>query len=208
MESPVRIPKLSGYTIFTIWILAVCIGFFFLEKYKSTPGKAGTEFKVLPPQSEIDLSDKPYTLVMFGHPKCPCSRASLVELEKLMSVYSKNFGIKIIFYHPKTATPDWFETDIVAKAKSLPDVKVTFDPDGRLANIIGARTSGMTYVFDKQRRQIFMGGITGSRGHEGENDGTRSIASIAETGKPILTTTKVFGCSLFKSDGRLTSTIE
>jgi hypothetical protein len=208
MEKMGHFQKYSRRYILTLWVIAVGLGFFFLERYKSTPGMPGTELKVLPPQSEIDLSEKPYTLVMFGHPKCPCSRASLVELQKLIGTYSREFGVRIIFYHPKSSSPDWFETDIVAKAKALPDVKVSYDPDGRLARIIGAKTSGQTYVFDKQRRQIFMGGITGSRGHEGENDGVRSIASIAETGKPILSTTKVFGCSLFKGDGRLTSTIE
>jgi hypothetical protein len=48
----------------------------------------------------------------------------------------------------------------------------------------------------------FSGGITDSRGHEGDNDGADAILEIVSgPGVRAVARTPVFGCTLFDGDG-------
>jgi hypothetical protein len=44
---------------------------------------------------------------------------------------------------------------------------------------------------------IFSGGLTGSRGHAGDNAGRASVIALLDHGTPSRRSTSVFGCSLF-----------
>ena len=46
-----------------------------------------------PPSSQIPLDQTSPTLLLFLHPRCPCSRSSLAELERLLAFASKREGI-------------------------------------------------------------------------------------------------------------------
>ena len=59
-----------------------------------------------------------------------------------------------------------------------------------------ASTSGQTLLFDRDGDLIFSGGITGGRGHSGDNAGRDAIVSLVESGESTLDETPVFGCSL------------
>ena len=60
----------------------------------------------------------------------------------------------------------------------------------------GAETSGYVLLYDTHGKLLFKGGITGSRGHAGDNAGESAIVALLEGEKPVLTRTKVYGCSL------------
>ena len=63
-----------------IWLLVVGAGMAMLTRYDNTPGLSGQPPKQWPEESGLPRPDGTSTLVMFGHPRCPCTRASLEEL--------------------------------------------------------------------------------------------------------------------------------
>src|SRR5712691_5642885 len=65
-----------------------------------------------------------------------------------------------------------------------------------------APTSGQTVLYDSQGRLLFSGGITGSRGHSGDNAGRSSIVSLVNAGVADQKETIVFGCPLFNPNSK------
>jgi hypothetical protein len=63
--------------------------------------------------------------------------------------------------------------------------------------LFGAETSGTILLYDYHGNLLFKGGITGSRGHAGDNLGEDAIASLCLGQAAATNQTPVFGCSLF-----------
>jgi hypothetical protein len=78
-------------------------------------------------------------------------------------------------------------------------VSVVRDDDGVEARAFGAATSGQTLLYDRNGRQQFSGGITGSRAHQGDNAGRQSLLALLNGGHNVRTGTNVYGCPLFAS---------
>ena len=73
------------------------------------------------------------------------------------------------------------------------------DATGTEAELFGAKTSGHATLYGTGGQLLFEGGITGSRGHQGDNAGVSSIAKLLAGEKPDVKGTDVFGCGLFDS---------
>ncbi len=58
-------------------------------------------------------------------------------------------------------------------------------------------TSGQTMLYSPEGKLYFAGGITESRGHLGPNTGSRTIASVVESGIASLKREHTYGCVLF-----------
>lgn len=180
----------------TAWIIAVAIGSYALTAYELAPGEAGNSPELWPQNRYIAAhSDKP-TLVMFVHPRCPCTRASIGELSIVMAKCHRHVETYVLAVQPQGVEDDWVQTDLLDQAKQIPGVNVLTDVDGILAGQFDAHTSGETLLYDKTGRRRFCGGITSSRGHHGENDGRRSIVDWILRGKNEQLTAPVFGCPL------------
>ena len=137
------------------------------------------------------------TLLMVLHPHCPCSRASIGELAELMAHSQKRLQAWVMFVRPGAYDDDWAKTDLWRSAAAIPGVKAIVD-DGREARRFGAETSGETLLYDARGKLMFAGGITGARGHYGDNAGLSAVIDLV--GKPdSLRTAKsaVYGCPLF-----------
>lgn len=76
-------------------------------------------------------------------------------------------------------------------------MNVVNDGDGVEAKRFGAFTSGQALLYDAQGQLRFSGGITDSRGHEGDNAGREAIEAILAGKTATTTLTDVFGCGLF-----------
>ena len=79
----------------------------------------------------------------------------------------------------------------------LPATVAISDLGGREAALFKATTSGETVVYDTAGKLGFHGGITGARGHIGDNAGCFAIEAYANAGFTATTRTRVFGCPLF-----------
>ena len=180
-----------------VWILVVGAGLGMLQRYENTPSLQATPGKRWPANLPFaPASDKP-TLVMLAHPRCPCTRASIGELARLMTRCQGKLSAKVLFFTPKGAEAQWARTDLWHSAAAIPGVEVVADAGGTLAaQHFHAATSGQTLLYDAMGRLLFCGGITEARGHAGDNAGAGAIASLVTTGTAQQTKTAVFGCSL------------
>ncbi|MBK7993174.1 MAG: hypothetical protein IPK14_07025 [Blastocatellia bacterium] len=149
-----------------------------------------------PGDNNVLLSKDKYTLILFSHPKCPCTRATLEELARLMTQCQSRLKAYALFSKPKNSSLDWEQTDIWETAKLIPDLEVKIDLEGQTAEKFNASTSGQVVVYDPQGKLLFSGGITSARGHAGDNIGRSSIVALVNTGVLPQIITPVFGCTL------------
>ena len=119
----------------------------------------------------------------------------------------------VVVLRPADVDQMWFQTDLVSSAWQIPGVTVVSDHDGRKAQNFGVSTSGHSLLYAADGRLVFSGGITASRGHAGDNDGSDAIMRLVcpEAPRRPLTstdtnpadqnaqqeTTCVYGCPLF-----------
>jgi hypothetical protein len=180
-----------------VWLAAVGSGFTILLRYATAPGTVDAPPRLQwPADSRLERRDRRPTLVMFAHPHCPCSRASVAELARLMAALPVRPAAYVLFVHPHGISADWDQTDLRRSAAAIPGVTVLSDVDGIEAARFHALTSGLTLVYDGEGRLLFRGGVTSSRGHEGNSFGRERIISLLTTGKADRTDSPVFGCAL------------
>lgn len=182
----------------SLWLGAIAIGISTMLTYESTPGASADPSNEWPTESAIKLSPDTPTLIMLAHPRCPCTRASIHELSRLLTQVEGRVKPYVVFVKPKGYSEDWDTTDLWSGASVIPGVIVISDESGTEAKRFQAATSGQTLLYDKTGKLLFQGGITGARGHEGENPGRAAIVSIINTGTEMLDQTAVYGCPLFE----------
>jgi len=150
-----------------------------------------------PASSTIErLSNRPELLV-FVHPQCSCSFATLTELEKLSSRQRAGSAvprITVLFYRPPNT--EWAATPLWNKAQELPGARSMWDYGGREAARFGALTSGYTILYSSAGDLLFHGGVTGSRGHAGDNYGMDDLRASLDSGLRARRPSQVFGCAL------------
>ncbi len=189
-------------TLGALWLLAIVVGTFVLMKYEYTPGIAKIPGSQWPSASQIPLSKDRSTLIMFAHPQCPCTRSSIAELARLIAHCKIQAKAYVLFISPKSMPFGWEKTDLWRSAQIIPGVTVLSDINGIEANRFNAVISGQTMIYDTKGKLIFSGGITASRGQEGDNLGLNS-AILALQVQPLKNqTTSVFGCSLVSSNSK------
>jgi hypothetical protein len=200
--------KAAGlFVVILIWLAAVAGGLKVLSDYSNAAGAVGQTDSSWPSHSALPLAhDNKPTLILFLHPKCSCSEASVGELDSLMAKIEGKAHVYAMFVQPE----GWQENEIKSqqlwkRASSIPGVVASLDPEGREAKLFGALTSGHLVGFDVKGRLAFSGGITIARGHMGDNPGLQAVAQFVNSGSTPLKQTRVFGCALFKAHGEVAS---
>jgi hypothetical protein len=178
------------------WVGGIAFGIAAVERYEFTPGKSGLTPELWPTNSSIRPESGRATLIMLVHPQCSCTRASLDELQVIMSRMRGSVTGWVLFATP-SQTGDRAEVGASwSKAERIPGVRLLRDPQAREATRFGALTSGHTVVYDRTGRLIFSGGITGARGHEGDNPGRELLLAAIESDAKRSSTYRVYGCPL------------
>jgi hypothetical protein len=191
------------------WVLATACSFTQLWNYEAAAG--------LPAQAPVDWpvgvtmprsTDRP-TLVMLLHPKCPCSRASVGELAKLMTRCHGKLSALVLVLRPADEAKGWEQTDLWRTAASIPGVIVKADDDGSESRRFGGKTSGQAMLYSPEGHLLFAGGITESRGHSGDNAGRSLIEALVnheiDPNSAQRASTPVYGCPLFAPATRPTN---
>ncbi len=184
-----------------IWGAAVSALFLWASHLTATPGTPGEPPTRWPAGSALTVrSDRP-TLLIFLHPSCPCSRASLAEFEILLGSADSPPTAIAVFQGTEPAvrdTPFWREATAVRGLAVVAD-------GGAERERFGARTSGETLFYDAAGRLLFRGGVTAGRGHRGENSGRLTVAALLErdrhrkagrSNSPAGSRCPVYGCPL------------
>jgi hypothetical protein len=140
-------------------------------------------------------------LVLFAHPHCPCSRATIGELAKLMTDCRGKLTATVLMLRPAGVQDGWERTDLWDSAAAIPGVSVVSDAGGTESRRFGAVTSGQVLLFAPDGRLLFSGGITESRGHRGDNAGRSAVAALVlgtgRAAQPVFA--PVYGCPLFNN---------
>jgi hypothetical protein len=168
--------------------------------YESAPGKAGSAPLAWPVDTHIQRDQQYPTLLVFVHPQCPCTRATIGELAILMAACQGKVDAKVLFCKPDGSASSWEQTDLWQAAKAIPGVIVLLDPNAQEAKRFSVQTSGHTLLYSREGTLAFSGGITRSRGHSGDNAGRSAIMTFLATGKSDYREAKVFGCLLLEDD--------
>jgi hypothetical protein len=105
--------------------------------------------------------------------------------------------LRLVFVRPAGTSNEWARTDLYRSAEQIPTAIVSADENGSDAARFGVTTSGEALLYAADGKLLFHGGITPSRGHEGDNAGRSAIASIIQCHPANYTQSAVFGCSLF-----------
>jgi len=102
-----------------------------------------------------------------------------------------------LFFQPAEGKDEWRSNELWRQAAAIPGVRVQGDRDGIEAGRFGAETSGTVFLYDREGRLLFTGGITGGRGQYGNNAGLEAVLAYlsGETGTR-LQRHPVFGCSI------------
>ncbi|MGJ5817080.1 RedB protein [Paludibaculum fermentans] len=176
------------------WAVMAVAGLAILAAHQLQPGKAAEIHTAWPESAGFPRDTGRPTLVMLAHPGCPCTRASLRELERIQGETDGRLTAHVIFLAGDGLVDA--NSASVAMARAIRGVQVHVDATAEEASRWGARTSGQVFLYSADGRLRFSGGITPSRGHEGLNTGHSAIVSFVRTGRLAMDRAPVFGCSL------------
>jgi hypothetical protein len=179
-----------------VWLTLVCGATILMTRYSDTSGEAVSAPDCWPKDSRIAVDPARPTLLMFVHPHCPCTRASLGELDRLLAETSHLPNVQVVFVKPEGTASGWADTDLWRSASAIRGVKTYLDNGGVEARRFKARTSGQTLLYDRDGGLRFQGGITLARGHAGDNPGRTSLRELLEHGHADQFETPVYGCGL------------
>jgi hypothetical protein len=170
-----------------IWLAVVTAGVWQMCLYDGRPGKAADAPQHFFIDAVVGRSDHRKRLIM----------VVLDELALLMARTQDHVRATVVFVQYAGTPRAWVEGGLWRQASKIPGVEVVRDPQGILARRLGARTSGQTYLYDDRGRLLFAGGITGARGHDGDNVGYGTVLALLRGHAPAKNRTFVFGCALF-----------
>lgn len=192
---------ISGILI-VLWAGLICFGSRKLLNYESTPGTAAAAPAQWPAASRMVRPHDKFTLVMLTHPNCPCTRASVAELEILMARLPGQLAGFMVFRKPEASAAEVKASDLWKTARRIPNVSPVYDEDGAETERFGGQVSGQTMLYDPNGRLVFSGGITSARGHQGDNAGVDAVILCVREGANVRAHVPVFGCSLHDPDAK------
>lgn len=185
-----------GWCLLTVlWGVAAAGGYWLGLDYASINGHLNDPVAIWPKNSGITRDSQRPTFVVFIHPKCPCTRATVRELDRLLARYRDRMTVYVVVYHPAAAAAGWEQTDLVASARELPGVQLVVDQDDVCLRAFGPSTSGECLLYSQSGKLLFQGGLTPARGHEGATLGQAAITALLRGESNSYHQSPVFGCS-------------
>lgn len=182
--------------IVALWLVAASAGFARLMQYATTPGSDQPAPSDWPAEASLRPDPGHDNLVLFAHPHCTCTRATLAQLEEL-AARCPELAIHVLFVRPRDGAEDWTQTDLWRQAVAIRGATVTDDAGGVEARRFGAATSGLALLYRRDGRLVFHGGITDARGQAGGSAGLQAIVALLTGGAGKRKETPAFGCPLF-----------
>ena len=181
---------------FLLWATGVGYGLMQLWNYENAPGSAASAPATWPDNELIPRPHRRPALVVLTHPQCSCSRATIAELERLQAHIDNEVDTYVLMLSPSRQA-GLGQSPLWKRAAAIPGITVVADKDGRAAASFGAFTSGQALLYDASGTLVFSGGLTASRGHEGDNAGRAAVERLVRLDTLVARSTSVFGCSLF-----------
>ncbi len=181
-----------------LWLAGMGFGFSLLlgdQVRAGVPARAPVSW---PASSRVPRISGLPTLLVIAHPRCPCTRATLRELERVIARSGGRASTCVLFVLPRGASGEWSQSALARAARAIPGTTVLIDPDGVEARRFGSSTSGQALLYDPAGQLRFAGGMTPGRGHEGDNAGSDAVVAGIAGASSSITATAVFGCALVR----------
>lgn len=184
------------------WGAAVGIGMQRIWAYETTAGSALPSPRQWPGSELVSLQPGKATLIMFVHPRCTCTAASLAEMQTIVAQAARPVAPWVLLLRPAGTGEDWAGASVNELVQRIPNARLLTDSNGVEAARFGAETSGHVVAYDPAGHLLYSGGITGKRGHAGDNVGRRTLlaalngTAVATAGNPVL------GCGFHDPDPR------
>lgn len=196
---PNAAPRVLGLVV-AGWLVASGVGMGMFWHYKNTGDAPLPTAQSWPKQTELVLAHDTQTLLMFLHPRCPCTLASVRELRRVLNESATLPHVTFVIYQPAKAGAEWQTSPLIDLARQIPGAAISWDRGGKLAPTFAATTSGQVQLYNKQGDCLFNGGVTRSRGHEGENAASQTLLHSLQGEQQAFTHGTVYGCALQVTD--------
>ena len=119
--------RLGLALVFTLWFAGVGWGMKLLLDYQVAAGPPAAAPKRWPASSGLARAANGPTLVLLLHPRCPCSRATVGELARIVSHTRGRLAVEVLFVVPNGLDARWAMSDLFRAAKAIPGVHVSLD---------------------------------------------------------------------------------
>ncbi len=180
------------------WLLTAGWGMWRLAAYSFAPGAQGVAPARWPASSQLARNPHGLTAVLALHPECPCSEATLEELDSILAQGGGRLEARLLFVG-LPGLPAAENSALWRRARRMKGLTLVKDEDGAEARRFDARTSGELRLYGPGGELLFHGGITGSRGHAGDNPGEAAVVALLRDppGSRPPGSAPVFGCALW-----------
>lgn len=183
--------KISLIAIPLLGLASLLLGVRQMDSFDMTAGETGTAPASWPSGSPLVRRAGGPTLLVFAHPQCKCTEATIKELREILFEADNPIDTRVFFEPEGQAEARlWDETALI------PRTTVAWDKEGEEAKRFGARTSGTVVLYSESGRLLFHGGITAARGHEGANRGAETLLASLLNKNRSFHKFPVFGCAL------------
>lgn len=180
-----------------LWIVSILAGATVLMCWGAGPGVAAAAPTHWPDDVAIARRDGVPALVVFAHPQCPCTRATLAELDKILARCNGRVQSTVVFLSLDELGEEWTKGEMWNLASALTGVAVMADADGALAKRFCVATSGQALLYGADGALQFTGGITAGRGHAGDNLGEDAVIAHVLGAAGAQDAAAVYGCGMF-----------
>ncbi len=189
------ISSLVAKITFAIWGILIVCGAQVLISYTNARRNQPAFEDIDPASLAHFVGSSEYSLILFLHPKCSCSRATIRELKSVLSRAPQAYQLTVVMYCPEEKPESWTEGVNERLARRLGPRKWVVD-SGELFSRNHILDSGHVLCFDRNQELRFSGGVTVSRPHEGPNQARLALARILDGGPQAKVHFPVFGCSI------------
>ncbi len=185
-----------------LWLTGITAGSYAMLRHEFDGRTASGAPEQWPAElGDFNPSESDLTLVMAVHPDCPCTRASIEQLDRILT---QNPGqcqaIALVYTSEGDDATSIKEGAYWRRLASLPEVRPQLDPEGHFAIKLGSGISGTVAAYDRKGVLRFQGGLTPSRGHGGPSVAVTTINRILKGESNELAAAPTFGCSIDGSD--------
>src|ERR1043165_306599 len=99
--------KRAWLLILLVWLGLIAAGYAWLLRYGFAPGKIAGAPEIIPPSLAPSNYVGHAQIFLALHPRCPCSRATVKELAKLLSRIHGPINTTVLVYKPASEGESW-----------------------------------------------------------------------------------------------------
>jgi hypothetical protein len=160
--------NLREAALWTAGLLVALVGFTLWAAREEQ--KASAKSRNWPEGAPLTLDPARLTLLLFVHPQCRGTEATLQTLAHVMEHCAGHANVTIMLYEDPALLAHWKGSPIKSEAESIPGATVREDHLGEAASFFDVKTSGSALIFAPDGTLLYRGGITPGLGQVGDGE--------------------------------------